>query len=52
MSIEEKQIYLRNEILDQGYNGNDFAAFLGERLEQVDLEEIEYSRLKEVYKLI
>lgn len=46
MSIEEKQDFLRSEIIDQGYDGNQFAAFLEEQKGVVDLENLDFNELK------
>ncbi|MCQ2817683.1 MAG: hypothetical protein MJ252_10500 [archaeon] len=50
--IEEKQDYLRNEILEQGYDGAQFAGFLGEKKGEVDLENLDFDELKSVNYLI
>ena len=50
MSLEEKQLYLKQEIIDQSYDGNEFSNFIsgirGE--ENVDLESWSFKDLKSV----
>ena len=50
MSLEEKQLYLKQEIIDQSYDGNEFSNFIsgirGE--ENVDLESWSFEDLKSV----
>lgn len=46
--IEEKQDYLRSEILEKGYDGETFAGFLAEKKGQVDLEAFTFEELKYV----
>lgn len=50
MSLEEKQLYLKQEIIDQSYDGNEFSNFIsgirGE--ENVDLESWSFNDLKSV----
>jgi hypothetical protein len=36
-TIEEKQLYLRTEILDKGYDAEGFVSFCEERCGHVDL---------------
>ena len=49
-SLEEKQEYLRQEIMEQGYDGGEFSAFIssirGE--EEVDLDSWTFEDLKSV----
>lgn len=50
MSLEEKQQYLNSEIIQQGYDGNEFSNFIssvrGEQ--QVDLDTLSFEELQTV----
>ena len=47
-SIEKKQQYLRDNILEQGYDPEDFMGFCEETLGQIDLEGWSFAKLQEV----
>lgn len=48
MSIEDKQEYLRSQIIEQDYDGNEFASFITERKGTMDLQFINFEELKRV----
>lgn len=46
MSIEDKQEYLRSEIIELDYDGNQFAQFITEKKGTMDLQFINFEELK------